>query len=252
MSVSPYTSLVVGYLVALSGWYILARAVPSLWPTQNKYDIEQPWRSLGSLIIAVVGVLAVGQLYTRGLLLPERGAAAPLLASLNQLAIFAPLFVMLWLRGEPLSTIWLTASRLPYRMLAGLALSILALFVYETLRADTGGLLATEGRIWSYNNLGFAAQVFLEDAAIAALCVRLTAAMSLRWSMVLVPLAFAASHIPAMISGGATVEEFLSLTRDSLLGLAAFAALSRSRDIIWFWFVHFTMDMTQFHQIVSV
>jgi len=35
-----------------------------------------------------------------------------------------------------------------------------------------------------------------------------------------------------------------------LLGIALITVLQRSRDIVWFWFVHFTMDMSQFRAVI--
>ena len=249
MIASHYICLVAGYFAALSGWFVLSRTAPGLWPATNNGTIEKPWQSLAALVVALTGVVAVGQLYVHGIQFPEKGPLKPLWESLNQLAIFAPLLLTLWLRGETLSTVWLSARKLPYRMLAGVALSALALFVYVNLREGAGNTIAVLGRIWTFENLGLGVQVFLEDVAIAALCVRISAAISLRWALVLVPLIFAAGHLPTMLSSGASATEIFSLVLDAGLGLAVFGALTRSRDIVWFWFVHFTMDMTQFHRI---
>jgi hypothetical protein len=57
---------------------------------------------------------------------------------------------------------------------------------------------------------------------------------------------FALAHIPALISAGATASEFISLLADCGLGILVLGTVWRSRDILWFWLVHFFMDMTQF------
>jgi hypothetical protein len=56
----------------------------------------------------------------------------------------------------------------------------------------------------------------------------------------------AAGHIPAMVSGGASWSEMAWLVRDAGLGAAVILVLQRSRDIVWFWCIHFSLDMTQF------
>ena len=92
-------------------------------------------------------------------------------------------------------------------------------------------------------------QVFLEDLTIAILFVRLARAIDQRWAIVVVACLFAAGHIPAMLSGGATLRILANLLIDASLGVAVISVLMRSRDILWFWFVHYCLDMTQFSSI---
>ena len=42
------------------------------------------------------------------------------------------------------------------------------------------------------------------------------------------------------------------LLRDAGLGMAVLLVLQRSRDVVWFWVVHFCLDMTQFARITGV
>jgi hypothetical protein len=104
-------------------------------------------------------------------------------------------------------------------------------------------------RIFRYANLDEAVQVLLEDLVIAVLYVRIAAAMGQARAVVLVAVLFAAGHIPTMLAQGASVTELASLFLDTGLGVAVIMTLQRSRDILWFWVVHFSMDMLQFAAI---
>ena len=108
------------------------------------------------------------------------------------------------------------------------------------------------GRIWRYEHLDEMVQVFLEDLTIAILFVRLSSAVGKPWATAVVACLFAAGHIPAMVSGGASWTEIAWLVRDAGLGAVAILVLQRSRDIVWFWCIHFSLDMTQFARISGI
>jgi len=95
-------------------------------------------------------------------------------------------------------------------------------------------------------------QVVLEDLTIAILFVRLAGALGTRRATVVVACLFAAGHVPVMISQGATWIDLAGLLRDAGLGVAVILILQRSQDILWFWCLHFCLDMTQFAQITGV
>lgn len=201
-------------------------------------------------LLAVVGILLIGQVYLRVGFFPEGGAAGPALAAINQIAIFSPVFLAVLLRSHSLDTVWLAASRWPLRLAAGLSLAILAAFTYLLVRSDTLGLADVAARIVRYRHVDEATQVLLEDITIAFLFVRLAVAIGPRWSVVVVAALFAVGHIPALIAGGASAGELALLLRDAALGVAIIVVLQRSRDILWFWPVHFVLDMTQFRENV--
>lgn len=77
-------------------------------------------------------------------------------------------------------------------------------WVRQRLRADAAALWVLLSRMWRYDNVDKMVQVFLEDVTIAILFVRLASAIGRRWATVLVACLFAAGHIPAMVSQGAT------------------------------------------------
>ena len=85
----------------------------------------------------------------------------------------------------------------------------------------------------------------------AILLVRLAAAIGTRPAVVAAASLFAAGHIPSMLARGASLTELAALVRDVTLGLVVLGTVLRSRDILWFWPVHVTMDLTQFARVMG-
>jgi hypothetical protein len=79
--------------------------------------------------------------------------------------------------------------------------------------------------------------------------VRFASALGSRRTVLIVAVLFALAHIPAMLSGGATIASFGHLGWDVGLAVGVLAVLQRSGDIWWFWMVHFALDMMQFYAV---
>lgn len=246
-----YPPLVVAYLVALGGWLLVSLLLPKIWPGGPADDIAKPWREFGFALLGAFGIVVMGQLWTRGIRLPEQGPVGPVLASINQLLIFAPILLVVIIRGQPWTTAWLPRGHILLRLLAGLVLATLALTVYSLLRKGAPAPWVLLGRVWRYEHIANMVQVFLEDVTIAILFVRLAGAIGKRWATVVVACLFAAGHIPVMISAGFTWIEAVRLLRDAALGVAVILILQRSRDVVWFWCIHYCLDMMQFAKVVG-
>jgi hypothetical protein len=246
---SEYFALLAGYAVALAGWLLLARMTPSLWPPPQRPAFQHPWREVGWALLAVVLVLGIGQLYSAKLLFSAAGKGGVLLETLNQVLIFLPLPLLLVVRRQPLSTAWLPTTRVWLRLLAGLGLALLSILVYTLLRANSDSWLTVISRTYHPRNLPHLVQVLLEDLGIAIIFVRFASALGSRRTVLIVAVLFALAHIPAMLSGGATVGSFAHLILDVGLAVGILSVLQRSGDIWWFWMVHFAMDMMQFYAV---
>lgn len=244
--------LVIAYLVTLGGWLVVNRLMPQVWPRGAMHGFAQPWKEFGIALVGAAGILVMGQLWARGIQLPERGAAGPILGAINQALIFAPIVLVVLLRGHPWVTAWLPRGRLGARLLVGLGLGVVAVTTYSLLREGADAPWVLVSRIWRYDHLDEMTQVFLEDLTVAILFVRLAGAVGIRWATVVVASLFAAGHLPVMVAQGTTWWEVAGLLRDAGLGVAAILVLQRSRDMIWFWCIHFTMDMTHFSRVSGV
>lgn len=247
-----YPPLVVAYLVGLGGWLVASRFLPQVWPREPSEGFARPWKEFGIALIGAMGILAMGQLWIKGVRLPEQGTFGPVLGAINQVLIFAPILLVVMIRGQSWDTAWLPRRRIATRLLVGFGLAALAVTAYSLLRAGTDAPWVLLARIWRYEHVDKMAQVFLEDLTIAILFVRLAGAIGSRWATVIVACLFAVGHIPVMVSRGATWLELGGLLRDAGLGVAVILVLQRSRDVAWFWCIHFCLDMTQFARVSGV
>lgn len=241
-----YPPLVCAYALGLVGWLLAGRLLPWVWPSKPCERLAHPWRELGIALLAALLIPALGLLWSHGVRLPEQGALGPVCGALNQVLIFSPILLVPVLRRQPWTSAWLPRRYLATRLLAGLVLSTLALAAYSWLRAGAPTPPALLTKVWRYDHLDEMAQVLLEDLAVAILFVRLSSAMGSRAATVLVACLFAAGHLPAMVSQGATWPELAALLGDAALCVAVLLVLQRSRDVVWFWCLHFALDMTQF------
>ncbi len=249
MGWSHYEALLAAYALALLAWAGVWRLVPQLWPHVPTLRFDHPWIEVGLALAAVAGTLAIGQLYTRHWLLHVEGRFAPIVESVDQVLIFSPFLLLLLVRGQPLRSAWIKSDRVAARISIGLGLALLAIRMFTLVRAGSDDFVKVVTRVYSYQNLGYAVQVFLEDAAIAVLVIRLGACLRPRWAIILTAAIFSAGHIPTFIATGTPMREMPNLIFDFGLAAAAISAVQRSADIWWFWGIHFAMDMMQFYAL---
>jgi hypothetical protein len=244
-------ALFVGYLTAVAGWIAASRVAPDLWRPTEPPPFRQPWLEVGFALLAVVGVLLVGQLWVRGIRLPAAGPVAPFIESLNQLLIFSPILLLPLVRRQSYETALLRKDRRVVRVGTGIALAVVALAVHVAVRRLMGDDVLLVPRVLRFENVDVAFQVLFEDIAVAILLVRLAAAIGMRPAVLVAATLFAAGHIPSMLARGASLSELVALLRDVMLGLVVLGSVLRSGDILWFWPVHVTMDLTQFARVMG-
>ena len=248
----PWTvALFVGYLTAVAGWIAASRVAPDLWRPRELPPFRRPWLEVALALLAVVGVLSLGQLWVRGIRLPAAGSLAPFVESLNQLLIFSPILLLPRLRGQSYETALVRKDRVFIRIGIGVALAAIALAAHVGVRRLMGDGVRLMPRVLLLENLDEAFQVLFEDVAVAILLVRLAAAVGTRPAVVAAASLFAAGHIPSMVARGASLSELIALVRDVTLGLVVLGTVLRSRDVLWFWPVHVTMDLTQFARVMG-
>ena len=219
-----------------------SRVLP-LWRNPVRPTFAKPWREVLFVLLGVVGTLLLGQLWSRGIRLDTENSFTE---SINQIIIFAPILLVPILRRDGWASAWIRWDRIWLRVFIGLVIAWIVLFMFTRLEAGAesfGTAVHTTYVPWKAH---VAVQVLLEDIAIAILFVRLAAAIGPRKTIIAVALLFAAAHIPAMISQGASAAELAGLLRDFGLGLIVLGTAWRSADIMWLWPIHFTLDMTQF------
>lgn len=240
-----YLALVPAYISAVILWFVIYKTIKRPWDRVSEKSFKKPWLEFLFAVIAVIFILGIGQLYIQEMLIPNNGNNY--VDALNQIIIFSPALLLLVIRKQSLNTIWLPTSNIPLRLLWGLILAFIALFIYSLIREDSAGFTSMVANTYHPKNISHFVQVFLENVTIALLFVRLSEWIGVKWSIAIVAVLFAAGHIPSMMSDGASMNELLSLIMDAGLGILVLSAVSKSRDIWWFIMVHFALDMSQFY-----
>lgn len=205
-----------------------------------------PWREVGIVLLATVGVLLLGQLWVHGIRLEVQGTWRPVVESMNQVIIFAPLVAVPILRRQGWASAWVRPQGILWRLAIGLGLAFLALALYSALERGAPSWPEAMARVYAPARVHLAVQVLLEDLAIAILFVRVAAALGPRAAILGVAALFAAAHVPSMVARGDTAVEFLGLLRDFGLSVLVLSTVWRSADIAWVGPVHYSLDMTQF------
>ena len=250
---TDYPSLFAGYASAMIGWWALLAVLrrldvaPAAWRSSELPTFRRPWLELAMALAAVAGVLAMGTLWSGGRLLPRDASLGPLLETANQFAIFAPMLLLPLLRRQGTVTMLLPREGVLLRLGAGVVLAGGAFAVCALVRGFSfpGAAL----RLFRYEHLDEAAQVLFEDLAIGVLLVRLTSMIGVRAAIGAAALLFAAGHVPELLRGGAQPGDLLPLLADAGLGVLVLGTVLRSRDVLWFWPIHFALDMTQFEGV---
>ncbi|MCI0589269.1 MAG: hypothetical protein L0323_20835 [Planctomycetes bacterium] len=237
--------LALAYASVCALWWGVHRLVP-LWRDPERPRFPHPWKEVAIALLAVVGVVLLGQLWVRGIRFPARGAWIPLVESLNQFLIFSPILAVPCLRRQGWASAWVQRPALGARLALGLGLAILAVSLYSALERGAPDWGETMRGVFTPARAHLAVQVLLEDLAIAILFVRVSAATGPRVAILAVAALFAAAHIPSMLARGATIQEVAGLLRDLGLGVLVLGTAWRSADVAWVWPVHYSLDMTQF------
>jgi len=247
MNLPHYIYLYAGYGVALLCWFVVSNYLKLgksiLAQGDDHINFKRPWLEFIFSIIAVVCVILVGQLFVRGWLF-EGGVIAD---SINQILIFTPIVLLLPIRRQSWQTALFPRKGKLFSVLIGFGIAVISLIVFMVLKGHNGnGILKNLLFIYHYDNLDVLVQVFLEDFAIAVVLYRLIQCIGLKRAVIVVAVLFAAAHIPAMVANGVSAENFIGLLFDTVLGILILRTLYSSRNFLWFWMIHFAMDLTQF------
>jgi hypothetical protein len=155
-----YAPLVIAYMAGLGGWLVASRVMPQVWSQDPVEGFAHPWKEFGIALVGAVGILAMGQLWIRGIRLPEQGVLGPVLGAINQVLIFTPILLVIVIRRQSWATAWLPRQRIAMRLLVGLVLATLAVATYSLLRAEADAPWVMLGRIWRYEHFDEMVQVF--------------------------------------------------------------------------------------------
>ncbi|MBN2777387.1 MAG: hypothetical protein JXR36_07080 [Bacteroidales bacterium] len=240
-----YIALIPAYATAAGLWFLISRFLKTLWNNEVTTESKKPWLEFVYAIIAVIMILGIGQLYIRAMLIPNMGNNY--IDAINQFLIFSPTILLITIRKQSIETIWLPKSKILLRIAIGLVIALCSLFIYWIIRRNAAGYVSILSDTYNPKNISHLVQVFMEDITIALVFVRLSAWIGRKWTIGLVALLFATGHIPSLISSGASTVELSSLFIDTFIAIVILSAVSKSKDVWWFFMVHFALDMSQYY-----
>lgn len=237
--------LTLAYSLPCLLWFALYQWKPTFWPKTIIEKPDKPGRELVWSFVVVVLVLAIGQLYQAGILIPELhpSKVVKLLTWwLNNLLIFSPVFVYLKLTRQKLNTVFLSLSGVHWKLLFGVVATLLGTEVYMLFNGGHVGQILVAGlRYENYRNF---LPVFLEGVGLAFLFVRLKWKVGLKWAIAIPAILFSLAHLPRAFSNDTALEMVIAdsfLT--ALITVVVFATTAKSRDIIWLGLLHYFLDI---------
>lgn len=232
------------YLGACFVWWLAARLRPAAWPSEPPPRSPRPWLDLSVALIAAAAVLALGQAWWRGWLLPESGASWRVLGPpLNQLVIFSPIFVATAMRRHGFETLFLVPRHLVAKATTGFVAAAVAIVIFLAWRGELVRLAGIAREIGSGRHLTHFIAVFMEGVALAFLYVRLRWALGPAVALLLPCVLFAWSHVSRQVAGGRSSGEIaLFFAFNVALPAVILAVVARSRDVVWLGVVHYLMN----------
>ena len=237
--------LIAAYLAACGGWLLARRLKAGWWPQPMPQHTNRIWLDFTMVFVVAAMVIGLGQAWRAGWLLPPRsGALGDLFWQVNNLIIYAPVFVILAHRGQSTDTVYVSLKGLPVKLAAGLVFGLVAVAVFLVLRGQLAAFPGVAAASVQRENLRNFLPVFLEGVVLAFAFVRLQWAFG-QWPALFAPgVVFAAAHIPRQLESGMGVPEMAAYF--AVTAGIAFVVLytaRRSRDVIWLGIVHYLMDV---------
>lgn len=226
------------------GLYFLSRR--RLWPPQAPSVSTRKWLDLVLAFVACAAILLMGQLYSRGFLIPKADNRwlSALIWMLNNVLIYSPIFAVLAIRRQGFDTIYFSQKNLLSKVAFGLVASLAGVLAFVASRSEWAQLPGVARSAFSLRSLQNFPAVFFEGAALAFLFLRLQWRTNRLLAIGIPCVLFAIAHVPGMVAEG---RSFFHIASFSIVtgGITAFVlhTLERSKDIVWLGLVHYFIDV---------
>ena len=237
--------LSLAYLSVCGLWFLLSKAGQS-WQIDSIESTKKPWLDFGIALIACVAVMAVGQLYSSGYLLTRTGNSSfnLFIWPLNNVLIFSPIFLTLFIRKQGLNTIFISSKQVGLKLLFGLIVSLIGVVIFAGLRGEWARIPEIMASAVQLKTLSNFPAIFFENVALAFLFVRLKWAVGIKWAIGIPAVLFALAHVPGSVAEGDPIGHILTFFfLTGTLTIFILYTAYRSRDILWLGFVHYMMDV---------
>ncbi|MEQ9303440.1 MAG: hypothetical protein RJQ14_05945 [Marinoscillum sp.] len=238
--------LTIAYLSICLLWFWVDKKGKS-WDIQTIQSPSRPWLDFGIGLIACIGVVGVGQLFSAGYLIPRTESTfinQAFIWPLNNVIIFSPIILVLIIRRQSLKTIFISSNGILQKFAFGIVTSVVGILIFTGIKGEWARIpeiFISSVQLKTLSNLP---AIFFENVALAFLFVRLKWAAGIKGAIGIPAVLFALAHIPGSIAEGDPVGHivtFFFLT-GSLTTFILYTAY-RSRDIIWLGVVHYLMDV---------
>ncbi|WP_462252643.1 CPBP family glutamic-type intramembrane protease [Ekhidna sp.] len=237
--------LTIAYLSICGSWFLLNRYNYS-WDIEPIRSSKKPWLDLGLGLLAAVMILLIGQVYSAGYLIPnsKNEILRYLTWPLNNIIIFSPIAITLFVRAHSSNTVFLSTKQLGYKLLFGLISSLVGVFIFLVLRGELNRMNEIMTHAIDPSTLTNFPAIFFENVAVAFLFVRLKWVAGIKWAIAIPAILFAFAHVPGSIAEGDPIGHIITffLLTGSLTTVILYTAY-RSRDIFWLGIVHYLMDV---------
>ena len=246
VSIEFFVSIIAVYMCVCLTWLLARKLIKTeQWPEEEDPYTDRKWIDVLMVVAVAAGVLALGQVYRAGWLLPDFHGKWKYLSGCINLSIpFLPIFLCLIVRRQATNTIWMTTNAIGWKLIVGTAAAIVGMLVFYVARWDFTALPGVVGKSFSLHSLSHAPAVFLEAVAIAFVFVRLKWVAGTIAAIFIPSVLFAIAHVPSGIEAGRSVPELLAFfALNVFLPAAIFATVARSRDIIWIAIPHYFLDV---------
>lgn len=251
MHLTYYQILSVCYGLALFLWWFASTKFHSRLGHESGQHIKKAWLKTSIVFLCSIFTILIGRLYSAGLLLPSLDwISIPLIESINQLLIYSPFLLFFVFSNDNQAAAWIPKQNWVYRLFVGCMIASITISVFIIL-AGTRPMGAVFLDVWNFKNLHYLTQVFFEDFAISLFLARLSTALGKKYFLIAilaVAILFPLGHLPSNLEAGVPLTKaFLNLLIDCLLVFGVGFMLYREKDFLWFFPIHFAMDMMQFY-----
>ena len=233
------------WLVSLLVFMLALYRFPSLAPQPGTERLRRPGREVLYALGAVVLLFALSQLtdnwFAAWKKIPGTGR---LVWFFQLLIVYSPIAAVLVWRKQGLDTCLLRRDKLPYKLLLGLSLGVLASVVFLAVRGkitDYPLYLTTLGKGGPVAML----QTFLEGLGLGFLVYRFTGWIGIRWAAAIVAVLFMAAHIPVYTgqSVGLSLPVGIAMAAAHAgISVAVLVAMWKSQDIVVLFFLHWFIN----------
>lgn len=238
--------LTLAYASICGMWFLLNRKGRT-WSILSIDTPESPRTELILGLLACVGILIMGQLYSAGYLIPKMHQAfidKAIVWPLNNVLIFSPIVLVLLIRKQSLKTIFISGNDVMLKVGFGLVASLMGILIFVGMRGEWSRLSEIGVKALELDALSNFPAVFFENVAVAFLFVRMKWSFGIRWAIGVPAILFAIAHIPGSVAEGDSWSHILTFffLTGGLTTMILYTAY-RGRDIIWLGIVHYMMDI---------